>query len=264
MNLTLTWRGAPLGVAAVVAATVGLTAIGLTAARVRSPRALFMSASTPPDSAAVPVLRLALGDSVSTVTRNSTIPLPPRADPLRDPPFIIAGKPVVVEYTRPGTLTRFPTGLFTSVSVEYGHAVDLRLSPHLRALTLGEALVLAREIGTLVESTGWRRVDTDIPLETLPAAVEAARHTVAGEAVGYQARLARWAGDAGDTLSLGIRRQASADAVRDENALLGKHRPEVDHFLLNLEIENAAVSDQYYRLTVAARDRSGVTVPPRP
>jgi len=138
---------------------------------------------------------------------------------------------------------------FTSVSVEYGHAGQLRISPHLRALTLEEALGLARELEVLVERAGWHRAATDLPLEAVPAAIDAYRHTVAGQAIGYRAPLTRWGGLAGDTLILSIRRQASAEEVAIDNRLLGKHRPEVDHYLLSVDVENAAVADRFFRLT---------------
>lgn len=64
---------------------------------------------------------------------------------------------------------------------------------------------------------------------------------------------------AGDTLTLSIRRQASAEEVATTNRLLGKRLPEVDHYLLSVDVQNAAVSDHYYRLTVAARERAGAT-----
>lgn len=236
-----------VAVAAAAAATV--------AARIR---ALPVSAMTEPAVEAgqdSPVLRLSLGDSVADVTRFSTIVLPPGGDPERDPPFIV-GTPLTVEYTRPGTAVRFPTGKFTSVAVEYGHAVQLRLSPHLRALTLAEALERARDLGVLVERAGWRRTATDLPLERVPADVEAYQHTAVGRTIGYQAPLARWAGAAGDTLILSIRRQSSATEIAAENRMLGKTRPEVDHFLLSVDIQNAAVTQHYYQRTVASRERA--------
>lgn len=201
-----------------------------------------------PDTTIVPVLRLALGDSVAEVTRRSTVVVPARGDPERDPPFIVSGTPMRVEYTRPGTTVSFPIGMFTSVSVDYGHAVDVRVSPHTRALTLEESLGLARELEAMVERAGWRRAVTYLPLEQVPPAVAASRHTVVGQAIGYRAQLARWSGVDGDTLTLSLRRQASAEQVTTENRMLGQHRPEVDHYLLSVDIENSAVADRYFRL----------------
>ena len=229
---------------------------GLLTSHLQSSPPPSMSTVAALDSTDVPVLRLTLGDSMDLISRHSTMTVPPRTDPLRDPPFIVAGKPVTVEYTRPGAAVRFPTGLFTSVTVEYGHAVGLRISPHTHALTLGEALALARQIEASVEHAGWRLATTYVPLAAVPNAVEAARHTTAGQAVGYEASLARWSGPDGDTLVLSIRRQTSAEAVRDENAWTGKQRAEVDYYLLSVEVENSVLSERFYRSTVAARDRA--------
>lgn len=56
--------------------------------------------------------------------------------------------------------------------------------------------------------------------------------------------------------------QASAEEVAIDNRLLGKHRPGVDHYLLSVDLENAAVADRYVRLAFPQVGRTTGSTPP--
>ncbi|HEX8337870.1 MAG TPA: hypothetical protein VF621_14130, partial [Pyrinomonadaceae bacterium] len=103
----------------------------------------------------LPAIRLALGDDVSEIQARSTY----RFDlgRLSDIDFIGATTPVVFEYGRPGSSFKLPPALFVSVGLDAGHAVYVRVSPHLRLLTLEESFDLIEGLVEIFDRAAWRQ-----------------------------------------------------------------------------------------------------------
>ena len=114
----------------------------------------------------IPTIRLALGDDLSTVQRQSTYRF--ARTNLAKIDAIMANTPFIFEYTRPGCGFSLPPGLSFGASVDNWHVTGVNVSPHLRYISENTALDLTgNQLVTLLQKSGWERTKRYISLDSI-------------------------------------------------------------------------------------------------
>lgn len=207
---------------------------------------MSQSEPAPAAEATYPTVRVLLGDSLSTVRQRSTLPVP---DGAREPgDNVNLTTPAQLVYGPRDHALAFPPGLFLSLVPMAGHVVEIRSSPHLRALGLDEALALTERLNALAESAGWRRAQ-------VIARSDSVRHALAElpPDAYYKQALVRWEYTNGDELYFSVQRTRSAGDVRSANAAFGTRVPERDQFLVDVYLTNGPVFERFAALDRARR-----------
>lgn len=220
---------------------VGL--VGASCADVRSQTSADRSVSANgrmiSENASYPVVRVALGEPVQEAQRRSTSRFPQVEDTLVASVEIT--DPTVVEFGSPPDFVRFPPARFVSLGPYAGHVVQVRLSPHLQALTTDDVLRLADETGRLLAASGWHLVRT----YASPDSVRRASALSAGADV-FDQSLTVWA-RGGDQATLTAKRlQSPAPERAWDGAGPVPARPD-DRFLLDVRLDNDSIRAEYLK-----------------
>lgn len=205
----------------------------------RAERNAFGKGSMTSETDGYPIVRVALGEPVQEAQHRSTSRFPRIEDTLVA--SVDMTDPTVVEFGQAPDVVRFPPAGFVSLGSYAGHVVQIRLSPHLQALTTDEVLRLADEIGRLLGSHGWRLART----YASPDSLRRASGLSAGADV-YDQSLTVWA-RGGDQATLTAKRLHSPPPERPwDGAGPPPPRPD-DRFLLDVRLDNDSVRAEYLK-----------------
>jgi hypothetical protein len=193
---------------------------------------------------AYPTVRVVLGDSLGAVRDASTLPI--ANSPRATGENIFVTTPARLVYGPRDHTLALPPGLFLSLVPMAGHVVEIRASPHLRALTLDEALALAERVGGLAAAGGWRRAQAVASSDSVRRALAALPPDAS-----YKQVVDRWQYANGDEMFVSVQRTKSVADVRAANAAFGTRTPERDQFLVDVYLTNGPVFERY-----AAIDRA--------
>lgn len=208
---------------------------------VQDPRMTDSLAGTSvPPNAAPPVLRVALGDALEVVQGHSTLRLPLQG--LAPRQHVRVTTPTVLVFGGPQRPLTFPPGLFVALVPMAGHVVEIKTSPHLRALSLDDALALVARLDEAARGAGWARTRE-------PVAPAAVRQTLAAANpdAPYKQLVLRL-GRGQDDLYVSIQRIRTASDTPPANGAFDSTASAPDAFVIDVLINNPAVFERFAAL----------------
>lgn len=104
----------------------------------------------------LPTIRLELGDEITKVQAQSSFRF--KLGEIADKDLIGANTPVVFEYLHSSCRFTLPPSRFVGLDVNFGHAVNATVSPHLNQLTIVQAFQLLSQLTELFSHSGWSEV----------------------------------------------------------------------------------------------------------